>query len=517
MKTQIIQLELHDDTISVKDKMGWSQTGRVALVWPPRGHLMDRRLDLVLLQRHSRSLGVQIALVTSDTEVRFQADQLGIPVFRSVRKAQTERWTRMRRNKPQAQPLISGEERLSRIQSILSDPMHRSRESRTLSQPVRIGIFGLAVIAVLSIAAVLIPSAEIYITPDSQIQEIELAVQADDSADEVNLAGVLPTNWINVTVEGRGTVPTTGSVGIPIGYASGEVQFQNLTDQIVLVPAGTVVSTANSSSRFITQRETRVPAGPGEEASAPIKAILPGSRSNLAMNRIAAVEGDLGVIVTVNNSSPISGGSMAPSPAPNPDDRLQLKDDLTSSLAQNALQEIENALQSGDILLTEIPTQIRVVSESYHPEDLQPASELGLTLRLDFTAPYVAAEDIDEFANAILDANLPAGYTAIPGSLMVKQLTTPIFDNGVTNSWRIQLSRALHSEPSSEEAINLALGRKPDQASQMLVENLAISGAPRFVTSPTWWPVIPFISIRVDVISTESPQPSNPDSAEGLE
>ena len=100
---------------------------------------------------------------------------------------------------------------------------------------------------------------------------------------------------------------------------------------------------------------------------------------------------------------------------------------------------------------------------------------------------------------------------------MVKQLTTPIFDNGVTNSWRIQLSRALHSDPSSEEAINLALGRKPDQASQLLVENLAISGAPRFETSPTWWPVIPFISIRVDVISTESPQPSNPDGAEGLE
>ena len=152
MKTQIIQLEPYDDSISVKDKMGWSQTGRVALVWPPRGHLMDRRLDLVLLQRHSRSLGVQIALVTSDPEVRFQADQSGIPVFRSVRKAQTERWTRMRRNKPQTQPSVSGEERLSRIQSILSNPMHRSRETRTFSQPVRIGIFGLAVLAVLSIA-----------------------------------------------------------------------------------------------------------------------------------------------------------------------------------------------------------------------------------------------------------------------------------------------------------------------------------------------------------------------------
>ena len=158
-------------------------------------------------------------------------------------------------------------------------------------------------------------------------------MQADDLTDEVNLAGVLPANWINVTVEGRGTIPTTGSVSIPIGYASGEVEFQNLTDQVVVIPAGTVVSTANSSSRFITQRETRVPAGPGEKASAPIKAILPGSRSNLAMNRIVAVEGDLGVLVTVNNGSPISGGSMAPSPAPNAEDRLQLKEDLTSKLS----------------------------------------------------------------------------------------------------------------------------------------------------------------------------------------
>ena len=517
MKTQIIQLEPHDDSISVKDKMGWSQTGRVALVWPPRGQMMDRRLDLVLVQRHSQSLGVQIALVTTDPEVRFQADQLGIPVFRSVRKAQTERWTRIRRNKPQTQPPITGEERLSRIQSILSNPMHRSRETRTFSQPVRIGIFGLAVIAVLSIAAALIPSADIYITPDSKIQEIELSVQADDSIDEVNLAGLLPANWINVTVEGRGTIPTTGSVSIPIGYASGEVEFQNLTDQVVVIPAGTVVSTANSSSRFITQRETGVPAGPGEKASAPIMAILPGSSSNLAMNRIVAVEGALGVRVTVNNTTPISGGSMAPSPAPSAEDRLQLKENLTSSLAQNALHEIENALQPGDLLLTEIPTQVRVVSEFYRPEDLQPASELELTLRLDFTAPYVAAEHIDEFANSILDANLPSGYTAIPGSMKVKHLSTPIFDNGVTSSWRVQLARALQSEPSREEAINLVLGRKPEQASQLLVENLAISGVPRFETSPTWWPVIPFISIRIDVISTASPQTSNQDRGEGSE
>jgi hypothetical protein len=478
---------------------------------------MDRRLDLVLLQRHGQSLGVQIALVTTDPEVRFQADRLGIPVFRSVRKAQTERWKRIRRKKPQAQPSVLGEERLSRIQSILSDPIYHNRETRALSQPLRVGIFGLAVLAVLSIAAVLIPSAEIYITPDTKTQQITLPVQADDSVDELNLAGVLPARWIDVTVEGRATIPTSGSISIPIGHASGEVDFHNLTDQTVVIPAGTVVSTANSSYRFITQRETRIPAGPGEEASAPIKAVLPGSRSNLAKNRIIAVEGDLGVLVTVGNPTAITGGSMAASPAPNAEDRIQINDELTNSLAQTAKQEIENVLRPGDMLLSEIPTLVRVVSESYDPDEVMPASELELTLRLDFKAPYVAAEDIDEFAKSILDANLPAGYTAIPGSMEVNQRSAPIFDNGVTNSWRIQLIRELQSEPSSEEAINLALGRRPEQASLLLVENLAITDAPRFETSPRWWPVIPLIPIRVEVISTGSTQALNPLSGEGIE
>ena len=517
MKTQIIQLEPHDDTISVKDKLGWSQTGRVALVWPARGQLMDRRLDLVLLQRHSQSLGVQIALVTTDHEVRFQAATLGIPVFRSVRKAQTERWRRKRRITPRAQPPVSGAERLSRIETLLADPLHHGRESRPLSQPVRIGIFTLAVIAVLSIAAVLIPSAEIYITPAAKLQQIELAVQADDSVEEINLTGVLPAKWIDVSVEGRGSTQTTGIVSIPIGYATGEVVFQNLTDQAVIIPPGTVVSTANSSQRFMTQREARVPAGAGQETITQIKAITPGSSSNLTTGRIVAIEGELGVLITVHNLSPITGGSMAPSQAPNSEDRNRLRGDLITSLAQNALQEIQDTLEPGDIMLAETPTLVRVVSESYNPSELQPASELELTLRLDFKVPYVSAEDIDSMANSILDANLPSGYAATPGTMNIEQLTAPIFDNGVSSFWRIRFSRELQSEPSDEQVISLVLGRRPEYASQLLTDNLSISGTPRFETSPSWWPVIPFVPIRIEVISTGITKASNSVSNEILE
>jgi hypothetical protein len=447
VKTQIIQLEPHDDTISIKDKMGWSQTGRVALIWPSRGHVMDRRLDLVLLQRHSQSLGVQIALVTRDTEVRFQARQLGIPVFRTVREAQTERWKRQRRKGSLEIPPASDEERISRVESLLANPIHRSRETRILSLPLRIAIFGLAVLAVLSIANVLLPSAEVQTDPGEITQQITLSVQADDSIDEINLAGVLPARWINVSVEGRGSLPATGSINIPHGYASGEVVFQNLTDQVISIPAGTVVSTANSSDRFRTVRDTRLPAGAGAQASSPVNAIQPGSRSNLASNRIVAVEGDLGVKVIVSNPSPIAGGSMISSTAPTADDRARLKKELTTKLSLTALQEIENNLSPDDILLSDQPQLVRVISEVYEPDGAQPAFELELILRLDFKAPFVAAKDMYEFADSILDANMPEGYAVVPGSLQIDQLQTPVFDNGITNPWQLKFSRELKSKP----------------------------------------------------------------------
>ncbi|MFL7893051.1 MAG: baseplate J/gp47 family protein [Anaerolineales bacterium] len=517
MKTQIIQLEPHDDTISVKDKMGWSQTGRIALVWPARGHLIDRQLDLVLLLRHSQDLGIQIALVTTDPEVRFQAGQLGIPMFRSIRKAQTEHWKRKYRKSGKFKSKTAWDQRLSRIQTLLAEPVLPNREVGQLPQPVRIGIFSLAVIAVLSIAAVLIPSAQIYITPETSTQAITLDVQANDKVEQINLTGILPAKWTSVSVEGRSSTQTTGSENIPLGYASGEVVFRNLTDQALVIPAGTVVGTANLSHRYATQREIRIPAGSGQENSVSIKAISPGSSSNLAAGRILAIEGELGVLATVANLTPVSGGSMALSPAPNSEDRERLQEELIGSLSQNALQEIKDFLSPGDILLSEEPTLVRISSASFDPEDLQPASQLDLTLRAEFTIPYVSAEDIDTLGSSILDANLPAGYAALPDTMHIEQLSDPIFDNGLTNSWRIEFSRGLQSEPSVQQATNLVLGRKPEHASQLLRENLSITGTPRIKTSPSWWPVVPFVPIRIQVISSEIIQASDQDALQGIQ
>jgi hypothetical protein len=69
LKTQLIPLETHDDVISIRDKMSWAKTPRMLLVWPAKGRVDVRPLDLTLLRRHATSLGAELGLVTRDAEI----------------------------------------------------------------------------------------------------------------------------------------------------------------------------------------------------------------------------------------------------------------------------------------------------------------------------------------------------------------------------------------------------------------------------------------------------------------
>ena len=99
MKTHLIQLERYDDVTSVADKIAWSRANRVLLVWPRRGRVLERYLDLVLIQRACQEIGAQLACLVEDELILDHAQELGIPVFRSVKTAQRMLWRRSRQKK----------------------------------------------------------------------------------------------------------------------------------------------------------------------------------------------------------------------------------------------------------------------------------------------------------------------------------------------------------------------------------------------------------------------------------
>lgn len=503
MKTQIIRLEPHDDLISTRDKMNWNQAGRILLVWPERGRVLRRRLDLTLLLRHSASLGAQLALVTRDGLVRYHARQLGIPVFPSLPQAQAAHWRlgRSRRARlPRPLPLSREPVDLETLRQQAHPPAPAWLNRLT----TRLAFFALGVAAVLLLTAALLPAAEINLTPAIQTQQITLNVRADPAAERINYSGVVPARPLSVVVEGRQSAIPSGSAFVPDQYATGEVVFTNLTDQPLTIPTGLIVRTVGEEGvRFSTTRSGEVAAGPGITLTLPVRAVTPGPAGNLPPNSLIAIEGDLGLRLTTTNPEPTRGGSQHPAPFPSASDRKNLYSHLESQLRQTALDELRGQLSAGDIIFTSTLTVTQVLEARYEPPEGQVGTPLQLHLQLEYQALSASQDDLRALVSAVMDANLPQGYAPQPDSLQISLLTSP----SASLQWQIQARRTLMARLSPQQAIGLTLGLPPQEAAERLNASLPLSAPPRIRLSPAWWLRLPLLPMRIAVVVQGTPAP----------
>ena len=509
MKTQIIQLEPHDDIYSAKDKMGWGQTARILLVWPARGRVLNRRLDLMMLKRHCAELGSQLALVVRNPGVRFHAASLGIPLYNSIRKAEMDHWRPDRRQRMQLPLTIKRQSsELWRVRRIplnlegLRDIAHPPTPRWIIYPITRVVAFTLGVLSVLAIAALLVPSAEIHLAPETRREQITISVAANPEIQTVDLSGVIPARWETVTLEGRGSMLTSGSIPLPDQIAGGEVTFTNLTDQTIPLPVGIVVSTLDQPPiRFATTVSAVVP--PGQEGAAvPIEAVAPGMGSNVAAESILAIEGLLGFELTVTNLIPTSGGTDRNIPAPNEGDYQELYQQLYNKLAVSALEEIREKLGTDDLLIGETAELIGTQEETYTPAEPAPTDQLQLVLRLEFQALSVSGEDLNELGRSALETNLAQGFTPEPASLEILHLSKPSLDvDDLTARWRMRAQWQVDAHLDHTQAIRLAIGLSPAEAAQRLTAQLPLAAPPKIIPKPSWWPRLPFLPFRISVSS----------------
>jgi len=505
MKTQIVQLEAHDDYISVRDRMGWGQTTRVLLVWPMRERILNRRLDLILLKRHSVALGSQLALVTRDRDVRYHADQLNIPVYKSIREAEDSRWRPPRRgrkkSRPTSIPILKSQDRERPDLKTLQEQAHPA-SSRWLRHPiVRIIFFTLGVASMLVIAALFIPSAEIHLTPVTITETVTIDVNASPDHQAVDISGAVPAYWNSIVVEGRGTTAATGETAIPRQAATGRVTFVNLTDEEITVSTGTVVSTASDPPiRFATTQEGSVPVGP-EGFSVPIRALESGSLGNVAAGQIVAIEGTLGLNLTATNKRSVSGGADFTSNAPSDADYQRVYEQLVDSLEETAYSEFGFRLQPNDVILSSNPVLQETLEESYTPEIGQPSDYLDLTLRLEFILPYASGADLYQLGRAVLERHVTEDFTPLPETLQIIQLTEPQFQGEANANWKVQASWQMGANMDAAKAIALTLGLTPEQATQQLMDQMLIEDNAEIYLTPAWWPRLPVLPFRIKIVN----------------
>jgi hypothetical protein len=135
----------------------------------------------------------------------------------------------------------------------------------------------------------------------------------------------------------------------------------------------------------------------------------------------------------------------------------------------------------------------------YEPAGDQPTSRLELSLRLEFEALYIAAEDLEFLANAILEANRPAGTHPLPGSLNLEAIAPPVLESQVEARLEIMARRSLLADFSQNQPAYRIAGLTPAQARQRLEQYLPVEPPLEIAIHPRWWPRLPLAPFRIEV------------------
>ncbi len=495
MKTHVILLEANDDVISVRDKMSWAKTERILLVYPRRSRILSRPLDLRLLQKHAVSLGAQLAIVSRLPEIRSIAGGLGVPVFNSSANGQRSVWTetelpeRPKARRPQAE--------LLRMRA----QMHTGQSRWAGLTPVRLGLFSLAVLSILALLVVFFPSATIKFHPRETPQDLTLDLTASPAIRAINLAGSLPARTVTITVSGERSIPTTGTAMLPDQPAEGQVSFQNLTTGVIGIPAGTVVQTAaDPVIRYETTIDGVLEGGVGKTIDLPVKALQAGTLGNLPAGALTAIEGELGVSLTATNAEPTAGGTDRPAAVPTASDRTSLRSLLMDDLRQKASLQAGQAIAAGDILFPDSFENAEILSEVYIPAEGQPGSRLTLSLQIQYRAQYAKLADVRLLASELMNGSLPEGFGASADPITITNIQEPVTDGEGAAHWQIQATRPIYAGFDPGQAGQMVRGMSKSRASQKLRQILSLDAAPVIKTTPAWWPWLPWLSFRIDLV-----------------
>jgi len=498
VKTQIIQLEDHDDTVSVRDKMDWSQTPRVLLEWPEDGKILRKRLDLILLERYCSTNGSQLALLTRDRKVIHQAEEAGIPVFQSRSEAQIQPWGKSFREFKR-QEIIQQSQQPREFSGFEKD---LPAETKNLPTWASIVVFTLAVAGVLAIGATLLPSATVRLPSENQYQEITIPIQAISDQSSVQISGIIPAQELTITVDGQSSVQATGTIEIPLEYASGEVVFSNLSDKSINIPTDTVLSADNEESTlYITIEPGRTPDGTGSQIVIPIQALKPGIQGNLPANMITRINQEVGADLSVINPVPTTGGTNISVPAPNESDHQRAKTDLMLSLTEMAQDEALGILEPDDILISKKPEVVEILDITADPELGSAGNELVLTSSIQFRIIYTSADDLDKLAEQTINALFSGGaFSPDFDTVRLTQITDPLLGFDQVARWKMLVAWNESRVFDQEKVIRNVLGKKPAEAEEILQDSFELTNLPEIEINPSWWFRIPVLPFRIRVI-----------------
>ncbi len=352
-------------------------------------------------------------------------------------------------------------------------------------------------LTLLAAAAMLLPSATITVYPEMLNQEMKTTFTLDPQADAPSADGRVPARQVLLRPSGIIRVTTTGQTLVPGSPASGEVTFTNLTGDLVLVPAGTgVLPAGRPDLRFTTVADLTLAAAQGVSANTRVVAANPGVAGNLPAGSLNAIDGPLGLQASVEQTDPLTGGSQTTRAAVASADQAEALRLLTEQLLSETASEIESQMEAGEALAS---ASLRVTNTPQSEFDRQigeAADLVGLQLTLEVVALIYRQQDVGVAAALALTPQLPDGSPVVPGSLT---WTLASSAPTVPESLPVHVKQQFFNPVSIAAVRRAACGRRPSEAAARIAAIPGQTEPAQVEMAPSWWPVIPWLEVRVRV------------------
>jgi hypothetical protein len=496
VKTQLLYLDAHDDMASTLEKLRWVQADHVVLVWPTHGRILHRRVDLVLLAREAQRRAALLGILSHDPDVRAIARQLELPIFDDLTAVSRQPW-------PDRPPAPPGP-RLREPRALPPlPPRDRAEANPAGSDAQRAISMMFVIVALLALSIAVGPAAIIELTPVEQEESLSLPVSFGESSGASVRAITAPGRNLQWRVEGKIQIPTEGRVQVPVSAATGAVTFTNRSDEEVVVPEGTGLRTLGPQpQRFETTERSLVPAGIGNEVVVPLRASAAGPAGNVSAGSIGAIEGPLGLTLTVTNLEETSGGRSETRRGVSENDLRVARESLERQLLQTANAGLQEQLDGAEALVPESVILSDVLSYEVRPRQGEPSEIVQAEMAARVTA---AAFDLDRLrreAEAAMAEALGPGRELVPDSLRIE-----LAANGAGTEARYTATVRALSRPSVDLATlaGSIAGRTTEEAAGQIEAQLDLAAPPRFRLWPAWWPRVPFLPMRVQPVWLHPP------------
>lgn len=504
-----LHLERDDTVVSVRERLSRLRGRRVLLIWPEAGQHLRRKLDLILIQREAYRRAIQLALVSTDSDVVHYAGDLNISCFESVEASARGSWKRGRqkvflpryhRPKPglQAEDLEIIAERIAR----------RGRRSSWRAALERLLVLALLIGALGASLYVVLPSADVYFSLNEKEITVVLDIVADRKATGIDLEkGVIPAQIFRENVETTVTLPTSGNYWLVDSVSSaGVVTFTNQSSGRVEIPPGAILGTsAGEPILFETMADVVLPAGVGRRVDATVQAMAGyrGSIGNVGPGMVNTVLGALADQVAVINLAAFSGGGSRSVKTVAAEDQAKLLNSARMQLQAIAFEKMRATLPQSEVIVLETIaiTEERKDWKTFSAEIGTMTSELSLTMRAGVSALAVDERYARQVVQAKLKAAMPMSGELLPETMNYRRGPFALSRSGEMVTFTATGSAIASATIDRGSLREQLAGISLDSAQELLAGSPAVarSPAPQIDLHPAELGQMPTLAFRVRV------------------